>query len=1129
MEILKPFQFNNSRQIKIYSSLKRFIGDAPASFYRDACKVVSDNCDLETKTHLIGHLMREVFGWIIDIMLPVDYTLTAEEKKESDKNKDSYQRKIKYVTPIFGIDVNHKMVQFWLDHIADNENGLHSWAHRESMESVRPSNKDFNELWDGTELLLDFLLDKIESNYLVYTKQIDQILAKQAIASEDIKKIKKHIPLNQTTMNYFFDRLNHPECMLALEQNDFFKYPKKPLKHENGGVSFPLWPPMTYLVKMSKVQSSQDHVLRICLGMQTENINTQVQLLEIALNLPPKKSIEIVKKSYAWLNQINSWFHPEKYGQLLIHLTGGGYKAEAIELAKKVLVIKPDPRKPTEVDGHIFSHEPVALFDDWHYERVLKKSYSEFVDQVGMDAIKVLLDLIGDYVKLSDAHRKTGSKDDYSEIWRPAIEDHSQNHKYGVRDVLITATRDSCEQFLKSHPDKISSVVKELRSRNLNVLNRLSLHLFRLFPESSKEEIVNSLMNKKEFEADSRLTHEYFLLAGTHGALLNKEKRDQIWSWIMTGADVEKYKKWRQQNGQKYTDEEAQKYVRSWQMYHLVPFSQIDPKWRQYYDSLVKEFGQPKYPSFSSWSEGGSWGPTSGVSEEQLKAMSPSEVVKFLKDWQPPANDPLDHSREGTGRQLTAEVSSNPTKWIGSAPSFATLDPTYVRSYLGGFLEAIKQGKKFEWKPVLDICQVVLEKPINVGGRKASVPFGDDPDWSWCRNTIVDLITEGLSENTGRLSIELRKQVWNVIEVLTNDPDPTPKREEEYLSSSKDDPLTLAINSIRGDAMSAAIQYGVWLKNFEKKENQNEWHLVKYAPELLHVLNAHLDAKKDPSLAIRSVYGEKLGVLAWLDDEWVKNSQYLIFPKEPTEQSYFNASWEAYIIFVHAYNNVFKILQPQYERAVKEVGRHTDAKHHLENPDQRLAHHLIIFYWRGLIDFDKGLLANFYEVANVELRSEIINFIGRVAKDDKEVPQSVKEKFVHLLEDRIEKVKKSKEDVKEFENISWWLASEKFDDNWILDKLLEVLKMGCEVEGEFLIMERFTSVVNQFPLQVVQCLRLMVENDKKEWGTLYLNGELKSILGSALKSADMQAKNATKDLIHRLAARGHLEFKDLLS
>jgi len=56
----------------------------------------------------------------------------------------------------------------------------------------------------------------------------------------------------------------------------------------------------------------------------------------------------------------------------------------------------------------------------------------------------------------------------------------------------------------------------------------------------------------------------------------------------------------------------------------------------------------------------------------------------------------------------------------------------------------------------------------------------------------------------------------------------------------------------------------------------------------------------------------------------------------------------------------------------------------------------------------------------------------------------------------------------------------------------------------------------------------MIENDKKAWGILDLHGELRSVLEIAVKSTNEKAKKAAIEFIHRLAARGHLEFRDLL-
>lgn len=55
------------------------------------------------------------------------------------------------------------------------------------------------------------------------------------------------------------------------------------------------------------------------------------------------------------------------------------------------------------------------------------------------------------------------------------------------------------------------------------------------------------------------------------------------------------------------------------------------------------------------------------------------------------------------------------------------------------------------------------------------------------------------------------------------------------------------------------------------------------------------------------------------------------------------------------YDNLLPVLLKQYERAVKEIGQHSDNKHHLENPDEMLAQNLLQFYFRGKIPLDSGL------------------------------------------------------------------------------------------------------------------------------------------------------------------------------
>ena len=48
-----------------------------------------------------------------------------------------------------------------------------------------------------------------------------------------------------------------------------------------------------------------------------------------------------------------------------------------LELAKKLLGVKPDPREPKKIEDYVFPYDPIALFDDWHYEKILKENLTK--------------------------------------------------------------------------------------------------------------------------------------------------------------------------------------------------------------------------------------------------------------------------------------------------------------------------------------------------------------------------------------------------------------------------------------------------------------------------------------------------------------------------------------------------------------------------------------------------------------------------------------------------------------------------------------------------------------------------------------------------------------------------------
>ncbi len=166
-----------------------------------------------------------------------------------------------------------------------------------------------------------------------------------------------------------------------------------------------------------------------------------------------------------------------------------------------------------------------------------------------------------------------------------------------------------------------------------------------------------------------------------------------------------------------------------------------------------------------------------------------------------------------------------------------------------------------------------------------------DPHWGWTRNAIIDLLTEGFEDRPGALQCDRRHGVWDILKALTDDPHPSPEREKE--DSGHSDSATLSINSARGRAFHALVEYALW-----------RWRCIDVAtpqeppppctfevmPEVREVLDEHLDPSRDPSLSIRSVHGMSLPRLAGLDWDWVRANLARMFPAGDGRTPFFRAT-----------------------------------------------------------------------------------------------------------------------------------------------------------------------------------------------------------------------------------------------
>jgi len=946
-----------------------------------------------------------------------------------------------------------------------------------------------------------------------------------------VKSIKR-----RADYEYFFDNLNSPDWIEPLRKHGFFREPE-PVIRKGNTIQFPAWPESRYLARMAA--KAPDLVLSVISAFpETENIRVHEDCVRAGMSMSPEKAARWACKEVSWIAKQDHLYMslPHTFGPLISYLAKGGQTDAALKLAGTLLDIKSDPR-PTEERRRkaVFTErpEPRPKFDAWEYGEILKKDAPNLLATAPRPTFDLLCELLDKFCACSAEPTQQDAGTDVSFIWRPAIEEHEQNTRTEyLLDILVDAVRDAAEKMARDRTADLNALVEGLEAHRWSVFKRIALHLLRLFPDDARPRVAERLTSREYFDA-YELRHEYALLSRDCFRYLRAEQQQTILGWI-DGLKVnldDIREGFRRYMGKEPGPLDAERIEKHEKLNRLKPIRDALPaEWRAKYDLWVKDVGEPEHPEFVSYHTS-STGPSSPKSLDELKAMSVEELITFLRDWKP-SGDRMSASAEGLGGMLTAAAVADPVKYAASAELFRNVDPTYTRSLLFGFRQVVSGAKQaFPWEPVLGLCQWVLEQPREIPGRRSE--YEGDTGWGWTRKSIADLIGVAFQKGNAQLDFEFRATVWRIIEALTDDPQPTPEHEARYGGKNMD-LSTLSINTVRGEAMHAVLRYALWVKEHleaDRKGTSDRWRGFNEMAEVRRVLEDHLDPRRDPSLAVRSIYGQRYPWLEWLDPHWSKVNVAKIFPLDATSRSLHDAAWEAYLFFCWPGKLTFEALQPNYREAVERIPENKRERARHADPDGRLGCHLVYLYWRGLIEVGNDILRNFFTRAPDTIRAESIAFIGRSLREQpRENPGEGLPRLQALWEWRISEIAKpstAKENREELESFGWWFGSDKFEDHWAVGMLLRVLQLVKEVDSDFFVSKRLARVVDSMPEEAVECLRLMIEGAEEEWGPYKWRDEIRKILSSAIQGNNLNARVKATELADRLGAMGYREYRDL--
>lgn len=1114
-------QFKDRKTERVYRRLS-LLGPGPAAFFADAYRLMETETPFATRSHIVGHVLRELEGGVRGA-LATGPKLPAREEKCG--TKDSAAKQVARILPRLGLEAEGPVGRGWTSLVED----LHGVAHRKGLRAPRPVDEELEIRWATAVDVFDLVLDAFEGRYAGVFKRLDVLLSIRQPEKEHLNEFTNSIPHTHEVLNYFFRRLESPAWFTGLRRRGaLHEAPSIEEDPERNTFRMPPWPAAAYLKHIARHKPAE--VAALLRELRSDNPRALEDAVEIILELPREQVVTLSGKVEEWVEvMVRLGFFGTAVVDLVERLAMDGEGAAAGRLLSTIL--KPRPVEH-EGDPHLLPWSPFEKVP-FPLQHAADRVFESLCGALGPTAIDLIGDLLDPRLRRGLASIDSGVEDpdgvrgigqrDYSSAWFPNLRGVSRHDQDQAREFLVVRLR-KVLGHLRALGTPVEEILATTGRRDFLLYRRIELDFLMDALPPEDPHVRRALCDVRLFDEPEVRTEYASLLRKAFHALPTEDKervlarvRDGIQpEWV---EDEDKRREW------------GEVWQRDW--LHLVrdQLGAVDGK---HLARLTQVHGKPRDLRTRDAPIAMAWEWKSPLTKEQVLGMSADELRAFISSLGDDKS-PGGGGGEGLVRAFSEAVRSDPQRYSAAAPDFEGFPATYVEALLGALREARREGHSIEWGPVAAFGHWVVDQSGPIRDRNDNRPPEVDEGFDQARKHLMWLIGDGLRGSEDRaVPLEARKTVWRLIETVANDPDPTPEFESEWLGKGMG-PHGIGLNTPRPAAISAALQYLFWVNRHLSTDVEPLG--MDQLPEVRTLLEEHLDPTLDPSLGVRAIIGEELGRLIWFDQAWVEISNELLLPRRPEHRDLRSALFDAYLRYGAKSPTDVVVLSEEFGAAILRAGEERPGEKD-ESADKRLAEHLMVHYWRGTLSLtaEPGLLRHFFFSTPVEVRRLALHFVGwSLARAEEEVEQEALARLRDLWDWR---VRMGRIDVgqqgdemssKEWMEFGWWFASRAFPPEWAIPQLQAALRERGVVEWDHGVAEHLAELVSDHPMQIIETLALFDPKPKDEpWRIHYWLDHAKVIFRATLRSDDPAVAAKANEVVNRWVAAGHLSLVELL-
>lgn len=939
--------------------------------------------------------------------------------------------------------------------------------------------------------------------------ELKRVLASSAAVQDKLARVQP-ILRDDDVQREFWNLLDDEQWVAVLKQAGVFDTPSKPEIVE-GGTRFHPWGPSKYLARVASRAPSE--VASVFSTLDTENVSVIGDMLDAATAMPITDAAALVPAVRRAAAAGILWIHFKDATELCVRLAEEGEIDLSLSLADALF----SPKRENLKTGP-------GRSDSYWYKQGLKK----VTPILSIRRAQTFLPMLCDWLEILVRSTKgldDEAGDDHSYIWRPAIEEHEQNHDYDLAGVVVGCVREGFEVGIQEGGISLITALDLFGNRRLTVFRRLSLHLIAEFGAQQLDLVTRTILSRDLFD-NHRLKHEYARLVAHQLANIAIARRNEWYRWVDEGPDMSDFDEHVRQNLRREpTEDDRRSRIDYWkfQKLHWVREGLEGPR-REFYERMLAQHGVPEMADLNVRISSG-WGEQSPTTVEQLMALTFEEVLDQVSSWNP--TDAFGPSLGGLVSTFGEYVSQNPEEFSRKARSIQGRSASLVSAYLRQMTAAVKAGRVIDLSAVLDLCKWVVSQPIDEG-------------WQAARDEISELI-ETACQATGdkdrpRFDLDqYRTPIWTLVQSLYSD------RSKSYIvrdTESDDlrvhDYLDLGMNSPRGKAVEAGLEFARWVA-LHLTAGSGKQDVVPggigAVPELAELLEWQIEPH-NRSLEAMAIIGSRIGVVNWIDPGWLADNADRLFELDRVQESpataFGWAAWNAFVSWVRPHIVFYRALEKQFRYAVRQAASVDVDKQDHDQPMFRLGEHLMVLFGRGQLPLRADVLQHFLSTAGPAIRRHAIGFVGSSFGHEDVSPEIV-ERFMVLWDSYWAAHGRSDAaDDPSAVLFGSWFASGEFPNDWALSRLSEYVEAVPVPEPEHLVMEHLAKIAQTDIAKSMRIVERMVNGDREGWRMHGWQEPAKAILEGAVRAGG-SARSDAEQVIDVLGRRGYTAFGALLA